>query len=60
MLVLVDCIGYPSEKIPQDLINQIKYVGEIIEIKAVAYKSLKALAKNNKDNVLSVDNLRHD
>ena len=40
MLMLMDCIGYPSEEIPDELIDQIKNVGEIQEVRAVAYKSL--------------------
>lgn len=47
MLMLIDCIGYPQEEIPQDLLTLIKNLGDIIEIKSVAYKSLKNLQVTN-------------
>jgi len=40
MLALIDCIGYPSETLPNELIDEIKNVGELQEVRAVAYKSL--------------------
>ena len=43
MLILIDCIGYPADVIPQELIENIKYTGCIQEIKAVAFKSLRDL-----------------
>ena len=43
MLMLIDCIGYPQDKIPADLLTLIKNLGDIIDIKSVAYKSLKNL-----------------
>lgn len=40
MLVLIDCIGYPSNTIPSELIDYIKQIGLIQEVRAVAFKSL--------------------
>lgn len=60
MLVLIDCIGSPS--IPRALINQIKYVGEIQEVKAVAYKSLSVLQNHGgteSSACLQVQDLQH-
>lgn len=43
MLLLIDCIGYPNEMIPKELMDNIRYTGCIQEIKAVAFKSLRDL-----------------
>ena len=54
MLVLIDCIGYPKDQIPQDLIKQIKYVGEIQEVKAISLKSIM-----NVESESSIDLEKH-
>jgi hypothetical protein len=51
MLALIDCIGYPMDKIPQDLVNQIKYVGEIQEVKALSLKSIMNVENESKIDV---------
>ena len=43
MLLLIDCIGYPDDTIPKELMDNIRYTGCIQEIKAVAFKSLRDL-----------------
>jgi len=51
MLALIDCIGYPMDKIPQDLVNQIKFVGEIQEVKALSLKSIMNVENESKIDV---------
>ena len=43
MTTLIDCIGYPNELIPSDLLEYIEVFSQVLETKAIAYKSLVCL-----------------
>lgn len=43
MTTLIDCIGYPNEFIPSDLLEYIEVFSHVLETKAIAYKSLVCL-----------------
>jgi hypothetical protein len=65
MLALIDCIGYPSQEPPKELMEEISCVGELIEVRAVAYKSLsvshatfKTDASNSPEAVLRLSDLQ--
>jgi hypothetical protein len=42
MLLLIDQIDYSVDEIPADLIGQILNIGEILEVRGVAFKSLSS------------------
>ena len=54
MLSFIDCVGYPAEEIPNELIVNLRCTGSIQDIKAVAYKSLKDLGAFQQDTNLKI------
>lgn len=46
MMILADCINLEGS-LPQELLDYIRHLSEIFEVRAVGYKDLKAANKKN-------------
>ena len=58
MLLLIDQIDYSVNEISSDLIGQIRNIGEIIEVRGVAFKSLSSDLQIK--NELTIDQLKQN